>query len=182
MYLGAHGEANALDTVLEAAHMIRDRNCHEIKFVLVGDGPEKPRLIELAKELGLKNVEFRDPIEKTQVPKVLSKADAVIFNLEKAEVFKYGISSNKLFDYMAAGKPVIFSVKASNNPVEEAHCGFTVQARDPQALAEAVINLYQMPIEEREALGHQGRKYVELHHAIPVLAERMIQCIERTLQ
>lgn len=173
MYLGAHGLANALDVLIQAAKTVQDRGFKEIKFVLVGDGPEKPRLIDLVKDLGLKNVEFRDPIPKVKAPHTLSEADAFIFNLEKVEVFRYGISSNKLFDYMAVARPVLFAVNATNNPVEEARCGLTVPPRDPQALAEAVIKLYRMPQEERDAMGRRSREYVEKHHDIRKLAERL---------
>ncbi|WP_376790591.1 glycosyltransferase family 4 protein [Thermoflexus sp.] len=177
MYLGAHGQANALDVLLQAAKIVQDRGHREIHFILVGDGAEKPRLIQLAEKLHLRNVEFRDPVKKTEVPQTLQEADAFIFNLERVEVFKYGISPNKLFDYMASGRPVLFSVDAPNNPVEEARCGLTVPPRDPQALAEAVIALYEMPPEEREAMGRRGRSYVEKHHDIRGLADRL----ERTL-
>ncbi|QAA76338.1 MAG: Glycosyltransferase [Candidatus Bipolaricaulis sibiricus] len=173
MYLGAHGQANALDVLLQAAKVVEDRGYHEIRFILVGDGPEKPGLMTLAQELGLSNVEFREPVSKAEVPKALHEADAFVFNLEKTEVFRYGISSNKLFDYMSAARPVIFAVDTPSNPVAETHCGLTVPPREPQALAEAVIKLYQMPKEEREALGRRGRAYVEEHHDIRKLAERL---------
>lgn len=178
MYLGAHGQANALDVVIRAAKIVQDRGYDKIRFILVGDGPEKPRLIALAKELGLVNVEFREPVPKSEVPQALHEADAFLFNLEKVEVFRYGISSNKLFDYMFIGKPVISSVEAPDNPIEKAGCGFIVPPRDSQALADAVIKLYEMPEEEREAMGRRGREYVEKHHAIPVLADKL----ERVLQ
>jgi glycosyltransferase involved in cell wall biosynthesis len=177
-YLGAHGQANALDVLLEAARIIHDQMHGEIEFVLVGDGPQKPRLIESARQMELKNVEFRNPVPKNEVSKVLQEADAFVLNLERAQVFRYAISPNKLFDYMAAGRPVIFSVGTPENPVEEAQCGLTVPPRDPQALAKAVIQISQMPKEERVAMGQRGREYVEKYHAIPVLAERLIQCIE----
>jgi len=181
MYLGAHGQANALDVLLQAAKIVQDRGHEEIRFILVGGGPEKPRLIELAQKSGLKNVGFRDPVSKAEVPKALQEADALIFNLERARVFKYGISSNKLFDYMACGKPVLFAVEAANNPIEEAYCGLTVPPRNPQALAEAIIQLYQMPEEEREAIGRRGREYVEKHHAIPVLADRLERVLKEAV-
>ena len=79
---------------------------------------------------------------------------------------------------MAAGKPTIVSIKASNNPIREARCGLTVSPRDPHALADAVIRLYQMSPEERQAMGRRGREYAEEHHAIPVLVEKLIRCIE----
>jgi len=102
--------------------------------------------------------------------------------LGKVEAFEYGISSNKLFDYMAARKPVISSVEALGNPIEEAQCGSTVPPRDPQALAEAIIQLYHMPKEEREAMGRRGREYVEKHHAIPVLADRLEHALKKVVK
>jgi len=173
MYLGAHGQANALDVLIHAAKAIRDRGRSEIRFVLVGDGPEKPRLIELSHELGVHNVEFRKPVPKTEVSKVLDTADATVFILHDIALYKYGISLNKLFDYLAAGKPLILAGESANNPVEEAQCGLTVQPRDPEALAEAVIKLYKMAPAERVAMGRRGRAYVEEHHDIRKLAEKL---------
>lgn len=181
IYLGAHGQANALDVLLEAAKFVQDKGYGDVRFVLIGDGPEKPKLIELAKELGLKNVEFRDPVPKTEVPKALGKADATVFILNDLPLYHYGISLNKLFDYLAAKKPLILAGNPVKNPVEEARCGLTVPPGDPEALAEAVIKLYQMSQEEREAMGRRGREYVEKYHAISVLADRLIECIQGVL-
>jgi len=178
MYLGAHGQANALDVLIQAAKLVQDRGYDAIRFVLVGEGPEKPRLIALAKELGLGNVEFREPVPKSEAPKVLCAADATVFILHDSPLYNYGISLNKLFDYLAASKPLILAGNPANNPIEKAHCGLTVPPRDPQALADAVIKLYEMPKEEREAMGRRGREYVEKHHAMPVLANRLEQVLK----
>jgi glycosyltransferase involved in cell wall biosynthesis len=173
MYLGAHGRANALNVLLEAAKIIQDLNYSKIRIVLVGDGPEKPGLIDHAQRMRLKNTEFRDPVPKNAVVRTLLDADGLIINLEDVAVFKYGISPNKVFEYMAADKPVIFSVQAANNPVEDSHCGITVPPKDPQALARAIIRLSEMSVREREEMGRRGREYVAKHHDISVLAERL---------
>jgi len=182
MYLGAHGQANALDVLIQAAKIIQDKGLDEVKFVLVGDGPEKPRLMALAKELGLRNVEFRPPVPKSEVPSILKDADAFLVQLGGREVYRWGISSNKLFDFMTMGKPVLSSAEAVSNPVEKVQCGFTVPPRDPQSLADAVIKLYQMPKEEREAMGRRGREYVEKYHAIPVLAEKLERMLKELVR
>jgi glycosyltransferase involved in cell wall biosynthesis len=173
MYLGAHAQANALDVLIQAAKTVQERGYNEIRFDLIGDGPEKSRLMAMAKGLGLRNVEFHDPVPKTEVPKILHIADATVFILNDLPLYRYGISVNKLFDYLAAGKPLILAGRPANNPVEEARCGLTVPPRDPEALAEAVIKLYEMPQEEREAMGRRGREYVEEHHDIRKLAQRL---------
>lgn len=173
MYVGAHGQANALDVLIHAAKLVQDWGFSEIRFILVGDGPEKPRLMALAQERGVGNVEFRAPVPKNKVPEAIRESEVLLVQLGGAEVYRYGISANKLFDYMAAGKPVLSSAEAPNNPVEEAYCGLTVPPRDPQALAEAVIKLYRMPPEEHEAMGRRGREYVKRFHDIAKLAEQL---------
>jgi len=173
MYLGAHGQANALDVLIQTAKVIQDRGYSGIRFILVGDGPEKPKLMALAKDLGLHNVEFREPVPKSEVTKVLQEADVFLLNLEKVEVFRYGISPNKLFDYMAAGKPIISSVRTLSSPVEVTRCGLVVPPRDPKALVEAVITLYRMSPKERAEMGRRGREYVAKYHDIRKLALRL---------
>jgi len=178
MYLGAHGQANALDVLLQAAKVVQNQGYPDIRFLLIGDGPEKPHLIELGRELKLKNVEFRDPVPKSDVPKVLKEADATVFILNDLPLYRYGISLNKLFDYLAAGRPVLLAGNPVNNPVREVDCGLIVPPRDPQALAEAVIKLYQLPPEEHEAMGRRGREYVEKNYSIDLLAERLLEALK----
>ncbi len=177
MYLGAHGQANALDVLLQAAKIVQDRGHEDIRVILVGDGPEKPKLMALARKLGLRNVEFREPVPKAEAPRTLCITDATVFILHDLPLYNYGISLNKLFEYLAASKPLILAGRPANNLVEEARCGLTVPPRDPQALADAVIKLSQMPKEEREAMGRRGREYVEKYHAIPALTEKLIRCL-----
>jgi glycosyltransferase involved in cell wall biosynthesis len=181
IYLGAHGKANALDIVIQAAKILQDQGYRQIRFILVGDGPEKPKLIRLGQALGLANVEFREPVPKTEIPRVLGEADAFIVQLGGSEVYRWGISSNKLFDFMAAGRPVFSSAEAPLNPVKEACCGFTVPPRDPEALAEAVIKLYQMSPEERAEMGKRGQEYVEKHHDIRKLATQLESVLQSVL-
>ena len=177
IYLGAHGQANALDVLLEAAKIVQERGCQEIEFILIGDGPEKSRLVKRAKGLELRNVKFRDSVPKSKVPKVLEEADVTVFILNDLSLYRYGISLNKLFDYLAAKKPLILAGDPVNNPVREVDCGLTVPSRNPEALSEAIIELSRMPKEEREAMGRRGREYVEKYHSIPVLADKLIECI-----
>lgn len=179
MYLGSHGQANALDVLLRAAKIVQNQGYSDISFVLVGGGPDKHKLIELGRELELSNVEFRAPVPKSYVPDVLQQAHATVFILNDLPLYRYGISLNKLYDYLAVRRPTIIAGNPANNPVREADCGFTVPPRNPDALAKAIIELSRMPKEERQAMGYRGREYVEEHHSIPVLADRLIECIEQ---
>jgi len=177
MYIGAHGRANSLDVILDAASIIQEKTVKEIKIKFIGDGPEKESLIKKAHDLNIKIVQFCAPVPKNRIPEIMQEASGFIFPLEDAPVFKYGISSNKLWDYMASGKPVIFSCNSINNPVEEAEAGLTVPAKNPQRLAEAIIKIYKMPAKEREKIGRRGRKYVEKYHNIEKLADKFLEVI-----
>ena len=172
-YAGAHGMANSLDTIVRAAKRLQDAGESNVRVRLIGDGPEKRRLVSVANELELDNIEFVDAVAKTKIYDELAASDAFVICLKRAEVFDHGVSPNKLFDYFSVGRPVIFGVSASNNPVAEAHAGITVPAEDPTALAEAILRLRDMPASERLALGSNGRAYVEAHHDFARLAERL---------
>jgi glycosyltransferase involved in cell wall biosynthesis len=182
MYLGAHGQANALDVLLQAAKIIQDEGYRNVKFVLIGDGPEKPHLMQMAEALQLRNVEFRASVQRTEVPRVLNSADAVALILNDLPLYRYGISLNKLYDYMAAGKPVLLAGNPANNPVEEAKCGIIVPPQNPQALADAIIRLYTTSPEEREVIGQRGREYVKEHYDIRRLVERLERTLKEVLE
>ncbi|SMB80436.1 glycosyltransferase family 4 protein [Deinococcus hopiensis] len=176
VYAGAHGAANSLDTVLEAAAVLRrsaDPRAATIRFVLVGDGPEKARLQGVAEERGLTNVVFRAPVPKRQVPEVLAGADACLMPLKDSPVFKHGVSPNKLFDYFSAARPVIFAINTPLSAVEEAGAGLSIQPEDPQALADAALRLAALAPQEREAMGERGLAYVAEHHDMKRLARRL---------
>ena len=143
-----------------------------VRLRMIGDGPLKPSLLTLAEELQLRNVEFADPVPKREIPAVAAEADAFVFNLIDAPVFQYGISSNKLFDFLAGARPIIFCCKSSNNPVADAHAGITVLPGDPLALSQAIATLATMPAGDRNEMGRAGRAYVERNHSFDSLAAR----------
>lgn len=177
VYAGALGVVNALSPALEVAKIIEERGLRDIKFIFIGSGVEKPRLIKKAGNLNLNNVEFRNPVPKTQMPTLLNQADVLLLVENK---ILYG-SSNKLMDYMAAAKPIIFSTPASHNTVEEAGCGLSVSPGDSEELAEAVIKFYQMVVKEREKIGERGREYVEKYHNVPVLVDKLEKVIKEVI-
>src|SRR5207249_3129062 len=124
-------------------------------------------------------VEFRPRVPKSEIGKVMSEGDAFLFHIrELASLRKYGISANKLYDYMSSGRPIIYAVNSRNNPVEEAGAGVSIPAESPTALAEAVLHLVSLTPEERIEMGRNGLEYLLKHHDIRLLAERL----ERVLQ
>ncbi|WP_150909693.1 glycosyltransferase family 4 protein [Marinobacter halotolerans] len=156
-YTGAIGTANALDTLIAAAERLKEYS--EIAFVLVGAGKEKRVLKQLVIRKNLKNVYFVDPIPKIEIQAMLAKFDACYIGLTKDPIFRFGVSPNKLFDYLYSGKPIIYAVDSDDyKPVEEAEAGLQVPAQDEAKLSEAVLKLYEMSAEQRQTLGNNGRK------------------------
>jgi glycosyltransferase involved in cell wall biosynthesis len=182
IYLGSHGPADELPVLLRAASIVQERGASDVRFVLMGDGPMKGDLIRMAREMGLANVEFADPVGKDRVPDVLRTVDATTFILPDWSLYRYGISLNKTFDYLAAAKPLILAGNPRNNIVVESGCGLSVPPADPGALAEAVIALRRMPEPARREMGRKGRAFLERTHDIRLLAGRLEDCLEGCLR
>ncbi len=171
-YAGTHGLSNALDTLLQAAHVVGDER---FAFVLVGSGPEKARLQQMARDLALANVHFFDPVPKEQVPALLHSFDVAYIGWQRQRLYRFGIAPNKLIDYMMAGRPILHSVDAGNDPVADAGCGLTVAPQDPQAVARGLLALLTLGPRERDVLGECGRAYAMANLSYPVLGRRFLQ-------
>lgn len=172
-YLGAHGRANGLQVVLDAAAELQRQDDRIVHIVLIGDGPDKENLVASARAMGLHNLTFMEPVNKTAVPAVLQQFDAGILHLSDVDVFRYGISPNKLFDYMANRVPVLFACRSGNDPVQEAKAGLSLPPDDPNALAAAMTTLAGMSTSARRRMGMAGRRYVKQHHDIDRMAARL---------
>ncbi len=171
-YAGSHGVSNALSFFLEAAALLREQ---PVALVFVGQGPEKEVLQQFASSQELTNVVFLPPVPKACVPALFSLVDAFFLGWQKKSIYRFGISPNKLLDYMMAGKPVIHATAAGNDLVAESKCGFSVQAEDPRGIAEAVSKLVRLPPAEREVMGQRGRRYAQKHHDYGVLARQYLE-------
>lgn len=173
-YAGAHGVANALSSFVETAKYLEGDN---ISFVLVGQGPEKIHLQGLAEQMGLRNIIFLPAVSKQAMPPLLGAMDVLYIGLQKKPIFRFGISPNKLMDYMMAAKPIIHAVEAANDLVNEAQCGLSVLPEDPTAIARAVKELMAMSEEQRMEMGLRGRKYVMENHDYRRLARLFLENI-----
>jgi glycosyltransferase involved in cell wall biosynthesis len=164
-FVGTLGRANVLETLIDAARLL-DPAAHQV--VLVGHGPERARLA--ARAAAVENLTFAGPVPKDGVPSVIRLFDACYAGYRRSSLYRFGVSPNKLFDYMAAGRPVLFAADAANQPVAEADCGRTVAPEDPAALADAIRSLAACSPAERARLGANARSYVARHHSYGRLA------------
>ena len=158
-YVGGHALSNALDQLLDVAGEI-GKITRDISFVLVGKGVEKQRMEERKETEKLENVHFLPPVNKKQVPSILEMADALYVGAEKSPLYKYGVSMNKVYDYMMSGKPILYGVVASNNEVEEANSGLVFDSYDINQSKEAILKLANMQDDEIKRLGNNGKQWV----------------------
>jgi len=179
LYAGAHGMSNDLSVLLEAANQLKDQQ--EIAIVLLGDGKEKPKLMEQAAQLDLENVSFISSVPKDEMPDALAAADACIAILKPIEMYKT-VYPNKVFDYMAAGRPVILAIDGViREVVESAQGGVVVPPGNAEALGDA-IRLLAGDRSKGVTLGQNGRRYIETHFDRTVVAEKFHQLIQRLVK
>jgi glycosyltransferase involved in cell wall biosynthesis len=174
LYAGAHGMSNDLDVVLNAASKLADS---KIQIVFLGDGKEKIALQARAAEMKLTNVSFIPSVPKTEMAGALAGADACIAILKPLEEYKRTYP-NKVFDYMAAGRPVALAIDGViRDVVEAANCGYFAEPGNPSALADVMVRLAEDRAKARE-MGLNGRKYLEENFSRDKVAEQLIQLLE----
>lgn len=169
-YAGTYGLANALDVLLDAAHQLKGK----AQIVLVGTGPEHDRLLARVADEGLTHVSILPSVPKQAVPSFLAAVDVAYIGWHHNPLYRFGISPNKLMDYMMAGKAVIHSVCAGNDPVMEAKCGITVAPGDAAAVTHAVLQLANISAAERAEIGLAGRAYILKKQTYRVLAKHFL--------
>jgi glycosyltransferase involved in cell wall biosynthesis len=169
VYAGAHGPANGLDLLLDAARTLR--GTAEITVVLVGDGVEKDRLRQRVADEDLANVHFLDPVPKNEIPDLLAAADVGVHCLADVELFRTGVSPNKLFDYMAAGLPAVTNTPGVCSDFVEASGGG--RAVGPHGLADALSELVALSELERAELGRRGRDHLQAVRSRTAMAMRL---------
>lgn len=169
IYAGTFGIANSLHHFLLAA-----KELSEVAFVIIGKGPEKENLIRIKIEHKLDNVFIFDSISKLQIPTLLPIFDYLYIGLQYEPLFRFGISPNKIFDYMMAEKPIIQAIEAGNDMIKEAECGISVEPENPQAIVQAIEILNQKSQDELSKMGQNGKTYVLKNHDYSKLAQKML--------
>jgi glycosyltransferase involved in cell wall biosynthesis len=175
LYAGAHGMSNDLNIILESASLLT--NAKNIHIVLLGDGKEKPALMAQAKEMKLSNVTFLPSVPKAEMASALASADACIAILKPLEEYKTTYP-NKVFDYMAAGRPVVLAIDGViREVVEAAECGIFAVPGNAKEIAAAIRRL-AADAEQSRAMGLKGRKYLEENFSRAVIGEKLINLLE----
>lgn len=146
IYSGSLGEANAPKIIIETAKQLIGYD--QLKVIIFGDGSQKKILEEYCKNNNLSNVVFKGRVDKKYIPNILSKGDLNIFTGKHINLYKYGISLNKMFDYFASGKPTLSNIECGYNIIKKYKCGITVEGGSIEALTEGILKFYNMTKEE----------------------------------
>jgi glycosyltransferase involved in cell wall biosynthesis len=179
VFTGAHGIANGLESVLDMASVLKQKNRNDIKITFIGDGKVKSDLVKRANDEGLDNCRFFDPVPKTVLNKIVSSADIGLMVLKNVPAFYYGTSPNKFFDYIASGLPVVNNYPGwLSDMIIENNCGLVVPPDNAEAFADAIIELADSP-EKRKVMGVNSRSLAEKQFSRDDLACRFVKFLER---
>lgn len=176
-FAGGHTQSTAMDILLKAAHILAERN--DIAYVLVGQGPQKEELIQMAEQMQLTNVHFLPSLDKTLIPSLLQQFDICYAGGVHSILHQYGTSFNKITDYMMASRPIIFSVDEPGSLIERVGCGIQVEAEKPKQVAEAILQLASLSSKKRDAMGQLGHDYAQSHLNYTTLSKEFINRINK---
>lgn len=179
LYIGAHGISQGLNRILEAANLLRDYQ--DIKFVFVGEGASKQELVGMAKERNLKNVLFHNPVNKEIVREFYNTADLCLVPLKNIPLFSTFIPS-KMFEIMAAGKPVLASLQGEAASIlTQSRGAMVVPPENSEAIANAILEL-KKDSHKREEMGKSGRSFVQEHYSRGLLSTRYRHVIAEAIE
>lgn len=179
IYAGIFGIAQGLETILQAAQVLREDP--DFQFILVGDGPQRLSLIQLAEDLQLDNVLMLPEQPRQRIPAYLSASDVALIPLRKIPLFQMAVPS-KLFDAWACERPVICGVEGeAQQVVHAAGGGVNIPAEDVQALVKALQALRREP-EMYAAMGKRGRAHTCANYSRQALAQRLIQTLQEVVE
>lgn len=176
VYTGSMGYANALQFIVESAEIIQRRGFEKILFLLYGDGYQRRELQEVAELRGLTNICFKGRVERKYIPSILSRSDLNIITGRHISLYRYGISLNKLFEYLASGRPIISNLECGYDLLETYQCGITVKGGCPEALADGIIKFYKMSPKDYERFCRNA-SLASLDFDFGVLADKLEEVI-----
>lgn len=176
IYAGMLRPVNNVGQLLDVAKLLRDEK--EIEFLIYGTGNQFEELQKRVQDEKISNVKLKGFVERKYIPYILSKSSVNILNYSQSQYnWSRGNSSNKLFEYLASGKPVISTVKMGYDIIERYECGFSVECCTPETLSQAILRLKNMSAEEYNVYSENARKAAE-QFDFNVLVEKLIEVIE----
>ncbi|MGN0170899.1 MAG: glycosyltransferase family 4 protein [Lachnospiraceae bacterium] len=178
IYTGSIRQANGLDVLIECAAILRDDE--HIKFLIYGDGDYREELQNKVRQKGLENVLFKRKVDKSLVPYILSKSNVNLLNYNAAAAegfYRYGSSQNKLFEYLASGKPILSNFKANYDLIDRYGCGISKKFLNAEQYANALKEIIGLPEEKYKAMCDNALK-AAADYDFKILTDMLIDVIE----
>lgn len=174
-YVGAIRPVNNVGNILDAAALLKENQ--EIQFLIYGEGSQRKALEKRVEHESLTNVKMKGYVNKQYVPYILSRSSVNVLNYSPTHFnWSRGNSSNKLFEYMASGKPVISTVKMGYSIIEKYNCGLELEHGTAEELADAILKIKNMPKEKYQELGNNA-KIGARDFDFKVLTKKLIEVI-----
>ena len=175
-YFGGHALSNALDILLKSAVICKQKQ-KNVKFVLVGNGVEKEKLISYAKDNSLDNVIFLPPINKNEIPELLNLFDCIYIGTLKSPLYRFGLCMNKMVDAMMSGKPILCSITSPPTWVEQCNAGIVVESEDVEGIVDGIEKIKNLSDQEKSQMGLRGQNFVNKNLNIEILSKEFLHFI-----
>ncbi len=172
-YAGSLGKANNMKYVIESVKKLKKQN---VVLCLLGEGNEKEELEIISK--GADNIFFFGAIPKNQVHSFLKKCDVLFLSVRNLELYRFGISMNKTFDYMYAKKPIILAAPVKNSVIELSNVGIVVATESSKEIYNGILKIKELDNQKRDLMGEKGKKYLLNHLTYKKLTQKFITVIE----
>ncbi|XXM72945.1 glycosyltransferase family 4 protein [Lysinibacillus sphaericus] len=177
IYAGSIRKANNLQLVIDAAKYVNDNSKEKIKFLIFGDGDEKKHLEDKCKQEFITNVIFKGKVNKNYIPYIVSKSNLNILNYSSHDIWKYGGSQNKNFEYLAAGKPILSTITMGYDILKKYEAGISLNTQTKENIGKSIIGISKMPKADYELISSNARKAAE-NYDFKVLTHQLIDIIE----
>lgn len=176
-YSGGISVSNAMDDFINAMILLKDND--KIASVIIGKGILKDKLQEIKSKSNLANVYFVDSIEKRQVIPTLSLMDALYIGSKKSDLYNYGVSANKIFDYLLAGKPIVNAFYTEHSPLNYVGNTIRAEAENPKSIAEAIIEASKLTEDKKKEIEKESKEYVLKNHDYRNLSKEFAQIFKK---
>ena len=171
-YCGSIRRANNIKQICDAALELQKRGYKDIQFQIYGNGDELESLQKYCQDNSICNIHFYGRIEKNKIPYILSRMKANILTYKQVDLMKYGGSQSKLFDYLAAGRPIICNAHFGYNLITRYDCGLITQSQNSNAFVDTIEELYSMDSSRIEQMGKNARMTAKLYD-LPLLVNKL---------
>lgn len=169
-YSGGISVSNSMDDFIDAMSILKSDK--SIVSVIIGDGILKEELEEKKKKQNLDNIYFVGRINKNEIIGTLRLMDALYIGSKKSNLYEYGVSANKIFDYMLAGKPIVNAFHTEHSPMDYLGNTIKAEAENPKSIAEAILKAKSIPQSDLDKISEESIKYVKENHNYNILADR----------